>query len=88
MNHPFAAQVAVGDGPFASHRWAEPDAAHLAAILRRAKADPAERRALGAKARADMVARFSPAELAAQVNAHLVRIEALLDARSPRRGDL
>ncbi|KAH8064892.1 glycosyl transferase [Aureococcus anophagefferens] len=51
-------------------------------------ADPAERRALGAKARADMVARFSPAELAAQVNAHLVRIEALLDARSPRRGDL
>ncbi|KAH8068121.1 glycosyl transferase [Aureococcus anophagefferens] len=67
---------------------AEPDAAHLAAILRRAKADPAERRALGAKARADMVARFSPAELAAQVNAHLVRIEALLDARSPRRGDL
>ncbi|KAH8049514.1 glycosyl transferase [Aureococcus anophagefferens] len=33
-------------------------------------ADPAERRALGAKARADMVARFSPAELAAQVNAH------------------
>ena len=83
-----AGMVAVGDGPFASHRWAEPDAAHLAAILRRARADPAERRALGARARADMVARFSPAELAAQVNAHLVRIEALLDARSPRRGDL
>ena len=85
-----AGLVDVGDGPFADHKWAEPDADHLARILRRARDDPAERAALGAKARADMVARFAPDKMASDVAAHLARIERALprDARrSPRRSE-
>ena len=64
----------VGEGPFADHRWAEPDVAHLAAILRRARDDPSERARLGANARATMVERFAPAVLARKVQRHLHRI--------------
>jgi len=78
---------AVGDGPFADHRWAEPDAAHLAAILRRARDDPAERARLGAAARAAM-ARFAPAALAADVAAHLARIRAARPRAPPGGAEL
>ena len=46
------------EGPFASHQWAAPDAAHLAAIFSEAVADPARLKELGAAARRRMVERY------------------------------
>jgi len=60
-----------GDGPFRDHLWADPDPAHLAELLRRARDFPDERRAKGKRARDDVVARFSPSILAAQVRDRL-----------------
>jgi len=61
----------VAEGPFADHLWAEPDVDHLAALIRRARDFPDERKAKGLRARADMVDRFSPAALAQVVRARL-----------------
>ena len=71
----------VGEGPFASHEWAAPDAAHLAAIFAEAVADPARLKALGAAARRRMVERYAPAVLAAEVQSHLKRIRGAVEAR-------
>ncbi|KAJ8614518.1 hypothetical protein CTAYLR_000795 [Chrysophaeum taylorii] len=73
--------VRVGDGPFRDHMWAEPDVDHLAAIFRRARDFPDERRAKGARARADMVNFFSPRALA------LVVADRLDDLLRRRRDD-
>ena len=71
----------VGEGPFASHEWAAPDAAHLAAIFAEAVADPARLKALGANARRRMVERYAPGVLAAEVQSHLKRIRGAVEAR-------
>ena len=72
----------VGEGPFASHEWAAPDAAHLAAIFAEAVADPARLKALGANARRRMVERYAPEVLAAEVQGHLKRIREAVEARA------
>ena len=57
---------AVGEGPFASHQWAAPDAAHLAAIFAEAVADPARLKELGAAARRRMVERYAPSPISSE----------------------
>ena len=59
---------------WAGHRWADPDETHLRTLLRRVHATPDEARAKGARAREDMVARFSLQALAAQVDEEVRRI--------------
>ena len=71
----------VGEGPFASHRWAAPDAEHLAAIFAEAVADPARLKRLGERARNRMVERYAPAVLAAEVRGHLRRVRETVEAR-------
>ena len=78
--------VLVGDGPFADHMWAEPDAEHLAEIFERARNDPSLCAALGAKARKDMVTHWSPEVLAKQVVRHLDRIHLTIEGRHKEKG--
>jgi len=68
----------VPDGAFAGHLMAEPDAAHLRELLLRVQRAPAEARARGRRARADMRRLYHPRRLARFLNAHFARIEALV----------
>lgn len=70
---------------YRGHRWAQPSAGHLAELLRRAAGDPALRRSLGKRARADVERRWQWAQVGATAEARLRD----LAARSSRTtGDL
>jgi len=80
---PVSHMAPVPTGAFAGHMQAEVDARVLGDAMRYV-ADPAhhaEAKALGAAARALMETAYSPAALAAQVEAHLRRIAANLQQR-------
>lgn len=79
LNHTHLAPIP--DGAFAGHLQAEPDARALAALLRHVVLEQGEARAKGAAGRRDMLERFSPAAIAADVRGHLSRIDAVLAAR-------
>mmetsp|Transcript_2560 Transcript_2560/g.9034 ORF Transcript_2560/g.9034 Transcript_2560/m.9034 type:complete len:113 (+) Transcript_2560:678-1016(+) len=64
----------VQEGAFKGHLWADPDSADLAELLRLARSDVAGRLRRGERARIDMVSKFSPDKLAADVVAELERI--------------
>ena len=74
---------------FRNHRWAEPDAKALRALMRRAAERPEEARAKGAAARRDVARRFSPEAVAKIVVDEVRRIERELDreAEANARGD-
>ena len=74
---------------FRNHRWAEPDAKALRALMRRAAERPEEARAKGAAARRDVARRFSPEAVAKIVVDEVRRIEGELDreAKANARGD-
>lgn len=57
---PIRGLVPVGEGPFADHLWADPDPEVLVSLLREvAQSEDDVLRAVGERARADMVASFS-----------------------------
>ncbi|CAM9410285.1 unnamed protein product, partial [Phaeothamnion confervicola] len=56
--------VEVKTGAFRGHLWAEPSVEHLVRLMRHVRENPAEAAARGARARADMVRRYSPARVA------------------------
>ncbi len=72
------------------HLWAEPDPDHLVAIMREIVADPAAARAKGARAQAEIAARFSADEAARILRDHAaavverVRAERLTRGREPK----
>jgi glycosyltransferase involved in cell wall biosynthesis len=78
---PFTHLAPVPEGPFKGHLMAEPDGRALAALLRAVAEDPAAARARGARARADMLAKFSLDAVAALVEGHVRRIAAAEQAR-------
>lgn len=67
----FSGLLPIPEGPFAGHLQAEPDVAHLRALMRRLVRDPAEGRSRGAAARARMIARYQPAYIAEIVRREL-----------------
>ena len=85
---PFTHLAPVPDGAFKGHLMAEPDARALAALLSEIVADPAAARARGARARADMLQRYSLAAMAALVESHVRRIAAMEHFEAPARDDL
>jgi glycosyltransferase involved in cell wall biosynthesis len=72
----------IPDGPFRGHLMAEPDEAHLVSLLRRAFEARAEAAHLGMRAREDMIRKFHPRVLAAEVQRHLQRISSALGSAS------
>ena len=69
---------------YAGQRWADPSAAHLSTLFRRVHADRAEARALGARARQDMVSEWPWARVGAAIGARLKEIGRTVDAmRAP-----
>ena len=66
---------------YAGQQWAEPSAQHLISQLRRVHADRAEARAIGARARRDMVDDWPWSRSAAAIAARLSVINAQLDLR-------
>jgi hypothetical protein len=85
---PFTHLAPVPDGAFKGHLMAEPDARALAALLSEIVADPAAARARGARARADMLQRYSLAAMTALVESHVRRIAAMEHFEAPARDDL
>jgi glycosyltransferase involved in cell wall biosynthesis len=73
---PYTHLAPVPDGAFKGHLMAEPDGRALAALLGAIAADPAGAYARGARARADMLQRFSLDAVAALVAGHAERIAA------------
>jgi hypothetical protein len=72
---------------YAGQRWADPSAAHLSTLFRRVHADRAEARALGARARQDMVTEWPWARVGAAMggfDADLLRAFATDDVVDPR----
>ena len=70
---------------FRNHRWAEPDAEALRALMRRAAERPEEARAKGAAARRDVAVRFSPEAVAKIVVDEVRRIERELDREATEK---
>jgi glycosyltransferase involved in cell wall biosynthesis len=68
--------VYPGDGT-----WAEPDLDHAARCMRAAVADPAAARTRAATAKADVLARHSPAAVGQRLRTEITRIHSLLDER-------
>lgn len=62
------------DSHFATHMWSQPSVGHLRARMREVASDPEVASAKGARARRDMVTRFSPAAVARVVVNELGRI--------------
>ncbi|CAK0788600.1 unnamed protein product [Prorocentrum cordatum] len=52
-------EVAKGNGP-EGHRWAQPSTSHLRSLMRWCAEHPSEARAVGSRAREEMVKHFSP----------------------------
>jgi hypothetical protein len=66
-------------------RWAEPDLAHAAELMRGLVADPERARRIGERARRDVTESLSPARVGALLRGHLERLHA---AGPPRRSRL
>lgn len=64
----------VTEGPFKGHHWAEPSFDKLRVIMRHVMRNPDEARQKGAKARQDMIERFSPEVVADIVVDHIMNI--------------
>ena len=62
------------DSHFATHMWSQPSVGHLRARMREVASDPEVASAKGARARLEMVTRFSPAAVARVVVGELGRI--------------
>ncbi|QJR36436.1 glycosyltransferase [Gemmatimonas groenlandica] len=71
---------------YAGQRWADPSASHLSALFRRVHADRAEARALGARARQDMVTEWPWSRVGAAIGARLKDIGRTVDAMSAPAG--
>jgi len=56
--------VPVGEGPFASHMWAEPDQQRLIELMQHVHKHPEEAKQKGVNARQDMVSKYHPSILA------------------------
>ncbi len=67
---------------YAGQRWADPSAAHLSTLFRRVHADRAEARALGARARQDMVTEWPWSRVGAAIGARLKDIDRTVEAVS------
>ena len=79
--------VAVREGAFKGHLWANPSVAHLRELLRRVYEDPNAARAKGRAARRDMVEKYSPEVLGREAKRLLVALEAdYYDAASQAAG--
>ena len=72
--------VEIADGPFQGHRWAAPSVESLRQQLRAMVMDPAKGKMKGARARQDMLEKFTPSVLASTIESHLRRIETHLIA--------
>ena len=64
---------------YAGQRWANPSASHLCTLFRRVHADRAEARALGARARQDMVTEWPWSRVGAAIGARLKDIDHAVD---------
>ncbi|CAK8572938.1 unnamed protein product [Lathyrus sativus] len=64
----------VMEGPFKGHLWAEPSEHKLRFLMRQVVDNPAEAKAIGRKARDDMIHRFSPEIVAEIVADHIQNI--------------
>lgn len=72
--------VPVSVGPFRKHhRWAEPSVSHLRMLLRHAAENPSEAAVKGARAREDVVRRFSLMKVGGIVADRIALIEAKLN---------
>ena len=67
--------VPVGSGEHPAHGWAQPSVRHLRRLMRRVFEDREGARAIGLRARRDMVDKFSPAPVARLVAARLREVE-------------
>lgn len=70
----------IPDGSFAGHLQAEPDVGHLSDVMRYVVSHPDEATAKGRQARADMQQMFSPRALAQEIERHMHRVSAIIDA--------
>ncbi|MDQ8159144.1 MAG: glycosyltransferase [Gemmatimonadota bacterium] len=69
---------------YAGQQWAQPSASHLSTLFRRVHADRAEARALGARARHDMVTEWPWSRVGTAINARLAKIDRGIQlARTP-----
>ncbi|GAB2274910.1 hypothetical protein Dimus_009680 [Dionaea muscipula] len=71
---PVDEMVRVTHGPFKGHLFAEPSVDRLRALMRSIVRNPQEARVKGARAREDMIRRFSPSVVAEIVARHIARI--------------
>ena len=71
---PYTHLEPIPDGAFKGHLMAEPDARALAALLRRVADEPLVAKEKGARARADMLSKYSLDVVASHVSAHVDRI--------------
>jgi len=73
-------EVTKGNGP-EGHRWAQPSTSHLRSLMRWCAEHPSEARAVGSRAREDMVKQFSPEVVARRhLLPQLARIASRLEA--------
>lgn len=71
---PYDGMSEVNEGPFEGHMWAEPSVEKLQFLMRHVMRNQAEAKAKGVVARRDMVRRFSPEIVAADVINELQRM--------------
>ncbi|MQL77663.1 hypothetical protein Taro_010070 [Colocasia esculenta] len=64
----------VPEGPFKGHLWAEPSVEQLRALMRRVVSNPEEAERRAARAREDMIQRFSPAVVARIVVDQILKV--------------
>ncbi|CAK4704041.1 hypothetical protein LEN26_020798 [Aphanomyces euteiches] len=72
----FDGLIAIEDGAFRGHLWADPSVTHLQELLRRVLTHPDEAKEKGKQARRDMVAKYAPSVVGAAV------VDALSDVLS------
>jgi len=67
---------------YAGQRWADPSASYLSTLFRRVHRDRAEARALGSRARHDMVTEWPWSRVGAAISARLTEIDRLVNSAS------
>lgn len=60
---------------YKGHRWAEPDAAHLSQLLQHVVSEQSEATARGARAREEVLEKFSQIEVARQMQAEIAKLQ-------------